>query len=169
MEGQAQGLWIKLPALCHRDCIHPNNYFEQVIKVKMRGSCQWCVVAQWQSTGSLSQRPWVWLPVAPPISQALCHFKGPWMVTAQIVSLIRHNHYQSLDHRGVLSIALLPPCALWSAQRLLQQCRDAFVCCFIHPLAGSECLLLYNLFITDTYPLWFWTETSARLLWHLRV
>ena len=32
------------------------------------------VVAQWQNTGSLSQRSWVQLPVAPPFFQSLCHF-----------------------------------------------------------------------------------------------
>ena len=30
------------------------------------------------------------------------------MVIVQIVSLIRHDHHQSLDHRGVLSIGLRP-------------------------------------------------------------
>ena len=34
------------------------------------------------------------------------------MVTAQIVSLIRHNHYRSSDHRGALSIRLLFCCGL---------------------------------------------------------
>ena len=42
-------------------------------------------VAQWQSTGGLSQRPWVQTPVAPPFFLSLCRFKGLRTVTAPIV------------------------------------------------------------------------------------
>ena len=71
-------------------------------------------MAQWQIAGSLNQKPWVRLPVDPPLYQALCHFKGPQMVTDQIVSLITHsNGLRSIDESYPLDSSLL-----WSAQRL---------------------------------------------------
>ena len=66
------------------------------------------VVAQWQSAGGLSQRPWVRFPVAPLSLEPFAVSKVLRTVMVQTVSLIRHNHYRSLDHRGVLSIGLLP-------------------------------------------------------------
>ena len=64
------------------------------------------VVAQWQSTGGSSQRPWVRFPAAPLFLSSPCRFKGLRTVTAQIVSFITHDHYRSLDHGGVPSIGL---------------------------------------------------------------
>ena len=43
------------------------------------------VVAQWQSTGCSSQRPWVWSPAVPPFFLSLCRFKGLRTVTVPIV------------------------------------------------------------------------------------
>ena len=48
------------------------------------------VVAQWQSAGGSSQRPWVRSPAAPPFFLSLCHFKGLRTVTARL-SLIRRS------------------------------------------------------------------------------
>ena len=86
------------------------------------------VIAQWQSAGSLGQRPWVHLPAAPPFIRALCRFKGLWTVMAQIVSFTRCYHYRSSDHRGfqsikVPSIGLLHYCD--SACDLSHQTGDA--------------------------------------------
>ena len=67
-------------------------------------------VAQWQSAGSLSQRPWVRLPAAPLFFHAFCHFKGLQTITTQMCPSNRHDHYRSSDHRGVPSIELLPCC-----------------------------------------------------------
>ena len=64
-------------------------------------------LAQWQSAGSLNQRPCVRLPVVPLFFRALCHFKGLQTVTARLCLLIIHYHYRSSDHRGVLLIGLL--------------------------------------------------------------
>ena len=36
------------------------------------------VVAQWQSIGTESQRPWVRIPVAPPSFLPLAFFRGLW-------------------------------------------------------------------------------------------
>ena len=46
------------------------------------------VVAQWQSTGGSSQRPWVQFPAAPLFISSPCRFKGLRTVAAPIVSLI---------------------------------------------------------------------------------
>ena len=43
------------------------------------------VVAQWQSVGSLSLRPWVQLPAVPPFFLSLCRFKGLQTVMVQII------------------------------------------------------------------------------------
>ena len=45
------------------------------------------VVAQWQSTGGLSQRPSVRFPAAPLFFLSLCCFKGLRTVTTQIISI----------------------------------------------------------------------------------
>ena len=45
------------------------------------------VIAQWQSTGGLSQRPWVWFLAAPVFFLFFCHFKGLRTLTAQITSI----------------------------------------------------------------------------------
>ena len=112
------------------NCMHSSTQSLRAShKGKKEGWLSVDVVAQWQSAGSLSQRPWVqllaaaplflplitclqrpWfqLPVAPPFFRALFRFKGLQTVTTQIVSLIKLNHYWSSDHRGVPSIVLLP-------------------------------------------------------------
>ena len=91
--------------LCTSSTITPRK-----LQWQERGMVPVGVVAQWQSTGGLSQRPWVQLPAAPPFFRALCCFKGLWTATAQIVSFIRCNLYWSSDHRGVPSIELLHCC-----------------------------------------------------------
>ena len=63
------------------------------------------VMAHWQSAGSLSQRPWVWLPAAPPFFLSPYCFKGLQTVTAQIVFELTFS-IRSLDHGGVPCIGL---------------------------------------------------------------
>ena len=62
--------------LCH----HRPKTFETVRERKKSGAAESRplsvgVVAQWQSAGGLSQRPWVRFPVAPHFFLPLCHFK----------------------------------------------------------------------------------------------
>ena len=55
--------------------IHTASYYPQIIKSKlhkaMKGWLLVGVVTQWQSTDTVSQRPWVRFPTAPPFFQAL--------------------------------------------------------------------------------------------------
>ena len=60
---------------------------------------------KWQSTGGLSERPWVRLPTAPPFLLSVYRFKGFRTVTVQIVFDLMIS-IRSSDHRGVLSIRL---------------------------------------------------------------
>ena len=62
---RTQDLWLEPPVLCRRG-----------------------VVAQWQSTGGSSQRPWVRFLAAPLFLSSPCRFKGLRTVAAPIVSLI---------------------------------------------------------------------------------
>ena len=68
-------------------CISSIQSLRASYKDKKEGWLSVGVIAQWQSTGSLSQRLWVWF-LAPPFLWALFHFEGLWTMTAQIVSLL---------------------------------------------------------------------------------
>ena len=61
------------------------------------------VVARWQSAGKLIQSSGFDSQQHHLSLEPFAVSKGS-TVTAQIVSLIRHDHYRSADHRGVLSI-----------------------------------------------------------------
>ena len=105
-------------------------------------------VAHWQSAGSLSQRPWVQLLVAPPFFRARCLFKGPQMATAQIVSFITHD--QSSDHRGVWSIGLLPAVICSNITHIdnhTQRITACIRCSFILPYKyqGSDTCLWFTI------------------------
>ena len=60
----------------------------KLIRAWKEGGCRQGIVAQWQSTGGSSQRPWVRFPAAPLFLSSPCRFKGLWTVAAPIVSLI---------------------------------------------------------------------------------
>ena len=90
----------------HTATTYTSTPHHQSLQASYKGKKGGClsvgVIAQWQSAGSLGQRPWVHLPAAPLFIRALCRFKGLWTVMAQIVSFTRC--YWSSDHRGVPSI-----------------------------------------------------------------
>ena len=65
-----------------------NNRSSKLIRAWKEGGCRRGVVAQWQSTGGSSQRPWVRFPAAPLFLSSPCRFKGLRTVAAPIVSLI---------------------------------------------------------------------------------
>ena len=71
-----------------------NNRSSKLIRAWKEGGCRRGVIAQWQSTGGSSQRPWVRFPAAPLLLLAPlflsgpCRFKGLRTVAAPIVSLI---------------------------------------------------------------------------------
>ena len=64
-----------------KDLISPLLYCEAWLLVG--------VVAQWQSTGTESQRPWVRFPAAPPFFPALSPFQRSTDSNGEIRSLIR--------------------------------------------------------------------------------
>ena len=80
------------------------------------------IIAQWQSTGSLSQRPWVRFPAVPLFLSGPCRFKGLLTVMAQIVSFIRHDHYRSMDH-GSRSLVHLPASVAYSLYSRSRECH----------------------------------------------
>ena len=65
-----------------------NNRSSKLIRAWKEGGCRRGVVAQWQSTGGSSQKPWVGFPAAPLFLSSPCRFKGLRTVAAPIVSLI---------------------------------------------------------------------------------
>ena len=60
----------------------------KLIRAWKEGGCRQGVVAQWQSTGGSSQRPWVRFLAAPLFLSSPCRFKGLRTVAAPIVSSI---------------------------------------------------------------------------------
>ena len=64
-----------------------NNRSSKLIRAWKEGGCRRGVVAQWQSTGGSSQRPWVQFPAAPLFLSSPCRFKGLRTVAAPIVSI----------------------------------------------------------------------------------
>ena len=57
------------------------------VPLRVEGRLPVRVVAQRQSTGTESQTPWVWIPVAPPFFPALSHFQRSTDIMVQLVSL----------------------------------------------------------------------------------
>ena len=64
-----------------------NNRSSKLIRAWKEGGCRRGIVAQWQSTGGSSQRPWVRFPAAPLFLSSPCRFKGLRTVAAPIVSI----------------------------------------------------------------------------------
>ena len=62
--------------------------YNPIIRAWKEGGCRRGIVAQWQSTGGSSQRPWDRFPAAPLFLSSPCRFKGLQTVEAPIVSFV---------------------------------------------------------------------------------
>ena len=107
------------------------------------------VVAQWQSTGGLSQRPSVRFPAAPLFFLSLCCFKGLRTVTTQIIS-IGLRTYVSPIYQAPYAVMKLK---FFRNQKHTQQLVPINIFRYIQKSMKSAIFLCsHTLGVADSYP-----------------